>query len=99
MAAKSKEAAKKQKNKVKKLNKEANDADNRREVGLPLLTSIKQAHAWLDPRLGSKELDGLAEVLGIFKDVRLMKVEPKEDYLRQQCYNKDWLTQRRTRQR
>ena len=29
----------------------------------------------------SKELDGLAEVLGIFKDVRLMKVEGKEDYL------------------
>ena len=96
---KSKEAAKKQKNKVKKLNKEANDADSRREVGLPLLTSIKQAQAWPDQRLGSKELDGLAEVLGIFKDVRLMKVEEKEDYLRQQCYNKDWLTQRRTRQR
>ena len=98
-AAKIKEAAKKQKNKVSKQNKEANDADNRCEVGLPLLTSIKQAHAWPDKRPKSKELDGLAEVLGIFKDVRLMKVEEKEDYLRQQCYNKDWLTQRRTRQR
>ena len=73
--------------------------DNRREVGLPLLTSIKQAHAWSDQRLGSKELDGLAEVLGIFKDVREMKVRPKYDFLRQHVYNKGWLTQRRTRQR
>ena len=48
MMAKSKEAVKKQKNKVGKLNKEANDADNGREVGLPLLTSIKQAQAWPD---------------------------------------------------
>ena len=99
MMAKSKEAAKKQKNKVKKLNKEANDADSRREVGLPLLTSIKQAQAWPDQRLGSKELDGLAEVLGIFKDAREMKVRPKNDFLRQHVYNKGWLTQRRTRQR
>ena len=97
--AKRKVAAEKQKNKVKKLNKEANDADSCREVGHPLLSSIKQAHAWPDQRLGSKELEGLAEVLGIFKDVREMKVRPKYDFLRQHVYNKGWLTQRRTRQR
>ena len=61
--------------------------------------NIKQAQAWPDPRLGSKELDGLAEVLGIFKDVREMKVRPKDDFLRQHVYNKGWLTQRRSRQR